>query len=901
MERIKFEKEGEVFRIERPDHYNYLYFPTAGEKGLKSSLTPNLGGDCKLDQNRFALMPVSAEDLHNSRMTRNFWCETDGGEVWSMTGVSAQAALDKNTEYEDESYLEAGYMWQKIVRESKRFGLRAEMTTFVVHDENIELTQVTVSNQTQAVKRITVTGAIPIYGRSAENLRDHRHVTSLLHHIWTAENGVFVRPRLSFDERGHQKNETVYYVLGSTGEGELPECFFADAEEYIGEGGTFETPLAVYRHLDGHKAGETWEGREAVGGIRFAEKVLEPGQTASYLFLLGVSDNKEERERSAEKCRTSEQFEKLLEETKQYWKKKVNVSFHSGDERADAYLRWISFQPFLRRIYGCSFLPHHDYGKGGRGWRDLWQDCLALLVMDPQGVRQMILDNYAGVRMDGTNATIIGERQGEFKADRNNIARVWMDHGFWPYLTTKLYMDQTGDVSILAEEAVYFKDGQIVRGTASDESWSKEDGTVLKCADGSFYKGSVLEHILVQQLGAFFDVGEHNVLRLRGADWNDAIDMAAERGESVAFSCSYAYNLRELAEALRKYQAQTKESDVLLAEELGILFGQSEEQLGQIAVKRKILETYGRTCASRVSGKKIAFSIEKLAEDLLRKAGWLSEHIRKNEWVTDGEGFGWFNGYYDNSGRQVEGVQDGTVRMMLTSQVFAVMGGIATDEQVAQIAKSARRYLYAKEAGGYRLNTDFKEEKYDMGRMFGFAYGEKENGAVFSHMTVMFANALYQRGFVKEGYYVIHSLLAAAMDFEHSKIYPGIPEYFRADGRGMYHYLTGAASWFLLTMLREVYGVAGEWGSLVIKPHLVAEQFDGDGAAKVQMNFAGKEFCIICENPGGLDSGEYRIVQASCDGKELIGQQGECVVIEREMLAALSDGMHEIKLRLGEK
>ena len=32
------------------------------------------------------------------------------------------------------------------------------------------------------------------------------------------------------------------------------------------------------------------------------------------------------------------------------------------------------------------------------------------------------------------------------------------------------------------------------------------------------------------------------------------------------------------------------------------------------------------------------------------------------------------------------------------------------------------------------------------------AYGEKENGAVFSHMTVMYANALYQRGFVKEGY-----------------------------------------------------------------------------------------------------------------------------------------------------
>ena len=70
----------------------------------------------------------------------------------------------------------------------------------------------------------------------------------------------------------------------------------------------------------------------------------------------------------------------------------------------------------------------------------------ALLLMNPSGVRQMILDNYGGVRMDGSNATIIGEKQGVFIADRNHITRVWMDHGFWPFLTTKLYIDQTGDI-----------------------------------------------------------------------------------------------------------------------------------------------------------------------------------------------------------------------------------------------------------------------------------------------------------------------------------------------------------------------------------------------------------------------------------------------------------------------
>ncbi len=55
-------------------NYSGLYLPMAGEKGLKSSITPNLGGDSKTDQNHFLLEPVSIENLHNNRNTRNFWC-----------------------------------------------------------------------------------------------------------------------------------------------------------------------------------------------------------------------------------------------------------------------------------------------------------------------------------------------------------------------------------------------------------------------------------------------------------------------------------------------------------------------------------------------------------------------------------------------------------------------------------------------------------------------------------------------------------------------------------------------------------------------------------------------------------------------------------------------------------
>ncbi len=51
-------------------------------------------------------------------------------------------------------------------------------------------------------------------------------------------------------------------------------------------------------------------------------------------------------------------MENVLEEVKSYWQKKVNVSYETGDADADNYMKWISFQPVLRRIYGCSFSPH---------------------------------------------------------------------------------------------------------------------------------------------------------------------------------------------------------------------------------------------------------------------------------------------------------------------------------------------------------------------------------------------------------------------------------------------------------------------------------------------------------------------------------------------------------------
>lgn len=528
---ITFEQENEVFKLEHPDNYTYLYFPTAGEQGIKSSVTPNFAGDSKLDQNTFILEPVSSENLHNNKSSRNFWCHVEGVGVWSATGVSAEAEYDKYTDRQDACSMEAGFMWQTVTRKSSKYQLQSTVTSFVPTGHNVELLHVEIENTAQHTQKITPVAAVPIYGRSADNIRDHRHVTSLLHQIAVTAQGVEVTPKLSFDERGHQKNQITYFVYGVSGSGEMPEQFFPVTEDFIGEGGSLMAPLAVKNNAAGVAAGTRIDGKEALGGLKFASVALGSGETAAYTIMIGASANMDDMRSVVTAYDSREKVQEALKNTQTGWQEKVNVSFRTGDKAVDSYLRWICFQPILRRLYGCSFLPHHDYGKGGRGWRDLWQDCLSLLFMNPDGVRQMIVDNYGGVRMDGTNATIIGEKQGEFKADRNSITRVWMDHGFWPFLTTKLYIDQTGDIEILGEKVPYFKDRQIQRGQAADSEWNEAYGMQQRTHGGALYTGSILEHILLQQLCAFYEVGEHNEIRLRNADWNDALDMAPDKGE----------------------------------------------------------------------------------------------------------------------------------------------------------------------------------------------------------------------------------------------------------------------------------------------------------------------------------------------------------------------------------
>ena len=429
-----------------------------------------------------------------------------------------------------------------------------------------------------------------------------------------------------------------------------------------------------------------------MAAFRFKDRNLRKGESVNYFLIMGIDSgsSKNPNQKIAgifSKVNSPVKIQRIFEETKKYWLNylsKIELDFK--DKTFNNWLLWVKLQPALRKLFGCSFLPHFDYGKGGRGWRDLWQDALTLLITEPDKAKALLLNSFKGIRIDGSNATII-PKKGGFLSDRNKLSRVWSDHGIWPLITLRLYINKTGDLGILNKNTTYFKDHLLKRAKEVDSKFCQKD-FLLRNNKGKIYKGSILEHLLVQHLTSFFNVGKHNTIRLENADWNDGLDMAFELGESVTFSFMYAHNLKNICFFLKHLSKRAEK--VSLMKELSLLLDKINKPINynNFREKQKRLEKY-LEASQNISGQKQEVRIDRLIYDLEKKSNHLSLWLNKKEWLKSG----FFNGYYDNKGRRVEG----KTRMNLASQVFAIMSEVATPKQIKRIWGTIKKYLYQSE------------------------------------------------------------------------------------------------------------------------------------------------------------------------------------------------------------
>ncbi len=808
-----------IISIKKNDGY---YFPMFNLKGMRSSISPFFGGDLKIDYHHYALEPTTELDMYHNISSRNVIFDVDH-KLYFLNG---QTNLQQN----DKIIYETDLLNQKVTRSNKKFTI--ETTSYVALDDMVEVHQVVFKNTSQKNLVMQPTIAVPIYARSADNLRDHRQVTSLLNQIDVIEKGVIVKPTLSFDERGHTINSTLYSVFADSEDLKI-SGYICTLDSLI-DGGSLHFPKGL-KNIE--QVGYHAEGFEGMGGIQFKEIELEPNASITIYFSIGIHENKEQAIKENIKYLNKQAFNLGLKVVHKFFKDYVDgLEFEIFNQDTSNQLSWVVMQPLLRRFFGNSYLPHHDYGHGGRGWRDLWQDLLALIMMNDDSVYDLLYNNFQGIRIDGSNATIIGDQPGEFKADRNMITRVWSDHGAWPLLTTKMYIDETGDLQFLLKNQIYFDD-QFTHYTKKTKNKPVQNKVLNQ--EKEIYSGTILEHLLLQNLVGHHNIGDHGFVKLEDADWNDGLDMAHHRGETIAFTHMYASNLLELASMIRMLPTK----NIVLFEELELL------------LKEKVdIQDYFDLVAE-FKGNKIWIDQFVLANKLEKLARVRIQYLRDNAYDNKQ-----FQSYFNNDGLNPDA--NGTVS--LTGQAIALLSQVPTKKQAKELSINTKKQLFDKKIGGYHLNSNYHQVLTNMGRAYGFAYGHKENGAVFSHMVIMYAYGLYQYNLVNAGHEAAFTLLRQAQHVG-SQVLLGIPEYFSNDGIGKYPYLTGSASWMLKLLRSEIFGISMQVGLLTLRPKLKKDDFI-DGKASITTYLFNQKRTITYHNHKHLDFGKYQISKITMNG-----------------------------------
>ncbi len=894
------------FEAPQAEQTSRLYFPLMNEGGMKSWVTPELKGDICLDFSHYLSTPTVTEEMHRTVSSRNGWVSIKGKKPWSITGMSAWQKAGKWTDPEKSSVRAHPGLF-KVFRQNDELKISAESTVFIPSGKDqVELMLVEIQNNNTEAVELDYTYSLPIFGRHADNFRDHRQVTTMFQRNFTIPYGVRVKPNIVHDEHGHAPNAMNYFIAATDGKGKPAEKTWITMKDFIGEGGTLDNPEAVFKKLDPPDYAEgTVDGKEAIGAFRFAPVTLQSRENVKYIIIHGISESPGDIDTWIEKYGQYDRLKKALQKTEEWWDDYIHsINIHSNDPTFDKWTSWVIYQIKSRQVFGNSFLPDFGYGRGGRGWRDLWQDLLSIFLVDPESARGEILNSFKGVRIDGSNATIIGTKPGEFIADRNNVPRSWCDHGAWPAFVIDFYLQQTNDHKILFEPLPYWKDQFTSRSKVIDMQWNHNAGTWQRDENGKHYEGSLFEHILIQQLSAFFHVGEHNILLLEGADWNDTYDMARDRGESVGFYAFYGRNLSKLARLLSHLQKMGIEQIDIL-EEIRLLLdrlpGNTSVDYNDPKAKQDRLNSYFEKVRKQVSGKKVPVNLEDLMADLREKSDHISSLLREQEWVNLDEGEGFFNGHYDNLGQPIDGLRNNEIQMDLTTQVMTIMHKVSTENQTEAIMHAAGNILRDENGLGYRLCRPFKEIDLNIGRLTGFVYGYKEHGSKWMQQNIMLSYGLFSQGFSSLAYDVISQVYRLCADSGTSKIFPGVPSYFEPGDRGAYAYLTGSSSWLILTITTRLFGIRGKFGNLLIEPQLPESMFDNNGLAAISCSFRGMRLYVEYRYDRAGSLANYTIKEIKINDQipnfDLISP-GAAILNFDELSRICTRDMNEIKVQL---
>lgn len=721
----------------------------------------------------------------------------DGDTVWNPGWKPTQTELD--------SYSCRHGLGYTIIRGTKN-QLETTLEAFVPVKDSCEINRVILRNTGESIKKIDLFSFVEFCLWNAQD-----DSSNFQRNFSTGEVEVLGSTIYHKTEYRERRNHYAIYSVNKEVEG-----FDTSRDAFIGMYNGFANPEAV---LEGRCKNSVAHGWQPVGAHHL-KVTLEPGATASYVFVLGYCENPVEEKFEApgiinkkpalsllEKYSTDEQVDAAWAELKDYWTGLLSTyTVKTRDEKLNRVVNiWNQYQCMVTFNMSRS-ASYYESGLGrGMGFRDSCQDLLGFVHLIPERARERILD-IANTQLEDGSA--YHQYQPLTKKGNADIGGGFNDDPLWLIAATCAYLRETGDFSILDE----------------------------KCAwDSDFTNAEpLMEHLRRSFQYTVTHKGPHKLPLIGRADWNDCLNLncfSEEPGESF----------------------QT--------------FGPSEGPVAESVFIAGMFVKYGKEYAELCQHMGLAeeaAAVEKEVAEMIsavETAGW------------DGE---WFVRAYDAYSNPVGSHTCEEGQIFIEPQGMCVMAGIGADNGMAKRAlKSVEERLDTK-YGIVLQQPAYTKYHVELGEISSYPPGYKENAGIFCHNNPWVACAETVLGHGNRALEIFKKTCPIYLE-DISEIHRTEPYVYcqmvagkdaPTFGEGKNSWLTGTAAWTFACMSQYILGIQPTLDGLKIDP-CVPDDMDGYTVDRI---YRGVTYHITVDNSAHVQKG---VASITIDGKTITGN---CVI-----------------------
>ncbi|URQ60995.1 cyclic beta 1-2 glucan synthetase [Pantoea alhagi] len=381
-------------------------------------------------------------------------------------------------------------------------GIVSSMTVFVAEEAPVKLALLTVSNHSGRNKTLSVTGYV-------EWILGELRSKSAMHVI--TEPAQFAQGMAmlanNYYSSGGSTRTAFFASSGSNG------SYSGDRSECLGRNGTLRQPeMMTIRGL----SGASGVGLDPCATLQRLFSLID-GDSQTFVFALGVGDDRAAAETLIERFLDVSKAETELASVIQHWRGLLHkIEIDTPDSAANMLANgWLLYQTLASRLLARSGY----YQSGGAfGFRDQLQDTLALVHSAPERTRAQIL-------LCASRQFVEGDVQHWWHPPGGNGVRTrCSDDYLWLPFAICHYVESSNDLNVLAEPAGYLQ----ARRPGDSEESVYEQPTLSPLTETLWQHG-------VRAIKYGLSYGPHGLPLIGTGDWNDGMNHvgAAGKGESI--------------------------------------------------------------------------------------------------------------------------------------------------------------------------------------------------------------------------------------------------------------------------------------------------------------------------------------------------------------------------------